>query len=139
ILEAARAAVDRDRPGIYSRFLVADMTDLSAESRAELAGERFNCLTCVAALGFGDIPVQVFVEAYNLIEPEGLIAFNIKEEFLNDGSGSEFCDLVRSMFDRGDLEVQTRKRYVHRKATCGLPLHYVAFVGRKKRSLTLAR
>lgn len=138
ILQAARDAVMRDRPGVYSRFLVADMTDLAADTRAELQEERLNCLTCVAALGFGDIPVQVFIEAYNLIEPGGLVAFNIKEEFLSNGSGSEFCDLVRSMFDRGDMEVLASNRYIHRKATCGLPLHYVAFVGRKQRSLTAA-
>ncbi len=135
ILKAAKAAVNRDRPGVYARFLVEDMTDLSSESRALLEGERLNCMTCVAALGFGDIPVQVFVEAYNLVEPGGLIAFNIKEEFLNNGSGSDFSDLVRSMFDRGDMEVQASTRYVHRKATSGIPLHYVAFVGRKQRSL----
>lgn len=138
ILKAARAAVNRDRPGVYARFHVADMTNLSVQTRAELEGERFNALTCVAALGFGDIPVQVFIEAYNLIETGGLVAFNIKEDFLNERSGSEFCDLVHSMFERGDMEVQARTRYVHRKATCGMPLHYIAFVGRKKRSLTIA-
>lgn len=135
ILEAAWAAVERDRPGIYERYHVADMTDLSSELREDLRSDRLNCLTCVAALGFGDIPVRVFIEAYNLIEPDGLIAFNIKEEFLNNGSGSDFSDLVRSMIDRGDMDVLASKRYIHRKSTCGLPLHYVAFVGRKKRSL----
>ena len=135
IIEAAKDAVSRDRPGMYSKYHVADMTELAPELKNELKANRFNCLTCVAALGFGDIPVRVFVEAYNLIEAEGLIAFNIKEEFLNPGSGSDFSDLVGAMIDRGDMVVEAKARYVHRNSTRGLPLHYVAFVGRKRRDL----
>ena len=53
-------------------------------ARAELEDRRFNCLVTVAALGFGDIPPRAFAEAFNLVLDDGWIAFNIKEEFLQE-------------------------------------------------------
>jgi hypothetical protein len=55
IIEAAAEATQRDRPGIYANYHVVDMTRLNQSDRRELAGYGFNCLTCVAALGFGRV------------------------------------------------------------------------------------
>jgi hypothetical protein len=88
IIDEAAKATERDRPGFYDNYHVVDMTALNEGQRRELAGYRFNTLTCVAALGFGDIPTRAFVAAYNLIQPGGWIAFNIKEDFLTNGDRS---------------------------------------------------
>jgi len=136
IIEAAAAAAERDRPGIYYNYVVADMTDLDRRTRRELAEYRFNTLTCVAALGFGDIPPAAFAAAYNLIRPEGWIAFNIKEDFLNGRDSSGFAELIRSMTGSGVLEVRRTKRYRHRLGTDHQPRHYVALVGRKLRDIS---
>ena len=37
-----------------------------------LEAQHFNCLTMIAALGFGDIPPEAFTVAYNFIEDGGL-------------------------------------------------------------------
>lgn len=131
IVEQAVRALDRDRPGIYEAYFITDLTDLPSATRQKLAQYRFNCLTCVAALGFGDIPPRAFTTAYNLVATGGWIAFNIKEDFLNGSDATGFSGVIATMISQGILEVTTRERYQHRVATNGAPLHYVAVIGRK--------
>ena len=114
IIEAAAESAERDREGLYADYLVTDMSALSDEERKQLAAHNFNCLVCVAALGFGDIPVRVFSEAFNLIANEGWIAFNIKEDFLDEHDTSGFSTLIRTMQKRGILSTLSRQRYQHR-------------------------
>jgi predicted TPR repeat methyltransferase len=135
IIEEAAEATERDRPGLYENYHVLDMTDLNEGQWRELAGYRCNTLTCVAALGFGDIPPRAFVAAYNLIRPGGWVAFNIKEDFLSNGDRSGFSRLVRAILGDGTLELRQRRRYQHRLATDRHPLYYVAIVGIKRRDV----
>ena len=100
IPEAAEAA-ERDRPGVYDDYFVVDLTDVPAGELAGCEAHQFNCLTTVAALGFGDIPPEAFTTAYNLVEDGGLIAFNIKERFVTDGDRSGFEDLISTALDDG--------------------------------------
>lgn len=131
IVDGAKAATERDRPDVYTDYLVTDMTNLPGADRRRLQDHRLNCLTCVAALGFGDIPPLAFAEAYSLIETGGLIAFNIKETFLESTDSSGFSRLIKRMIKDDLLNVACRVKYQHRVATNGDPLHYVAIVGRK--------
>ena len=135
IIGEAAEATERDRPGLYDNYHVVDMTTLNEGQRRELARYRFNTLTCVAALGFGDIPPRAFIAAYDLIHPGGWIAFNIKEDFLSNGDRSGFTRLIRAMLDDGTLELRQRQRYQHRLTTDRHPLHYVAIVGIKRRNV----
>lgn len=127
--EAARAA-RRDRPDVYRAYEVLDFTSLQAEARGRLLDYQFNCLTCVAALGFGDIPTAAFKAAIDLLQDQSWIAFTIKEEFVTDPSRSEFATLIDQMTRKGSLEVLDQQRYRHRISTGGAPLHYICFVGR---------
>ncbi len=135
IIKAAADAAERDRPGLYEAYHVVDMTTLNSAQDRQLKAHGFNCLTCVAALGFGDIPAEAFIAAYNLIAPNGLIAFNIKEDFLTNGDESGFSKLIRSMIKDGVMEVWTQQRYPHRMSTDREPIHYVAICGRKVRDV----
>ena len=135
IIEEAAEAAERDRPGLYDNYHVVDMTALKENQRRKLTEYRFNALTCVAALGFGDIPIQAFVAAFNLVRPGGWIAFNIKEDFLKGEDQSGFSGLIQTMLADGTLEVRRRQRYQHRLATDRHPLHYVAIVGIKRRDV----
>lgn len=49
----------------------------------DLRDWNFNCLTSVAALGFGDIPPRAFFEALRLVATNGWVALNLKETFLD--------------------------------------------------------
>ena len=135
IIEEAAEATERDRPGLYENYHVLDMTDLNEGEQRELAACDFNALTCVAALGFGDIPTKAFTTAFNLVRLGGWIAFNIKEDFLANGDRSGFSGLIRSMMDDGKLKVRQRRRYQHRLSTDRKPLYYEAIVGVKKRDV----
>jgi SAM-dependent methyltransferase len=132
IIEEAKMATERDRPGLYDAYYVLDLTELPDETRRELEEMRFNCLTTVAALGFGDMPPLAFAGAYNLIADGGWIAFNIKSRFIaDDEEPSGFARLIGRMIDEGLLEVGAERRYRHRIAVSGEPLFYVAIAARK--------
>lgn len=131
LLPEAAAAAERDRPGLYRDYLVLDLCSLAEERRRELRGHRFNCLVTVAALGFGDIPPRAFAEAFDLVSDGGLIAFNIKEHFLDDGDPTGFSRLIGRLLDTGIVEQRAEKVYRHRLATNGDALDYVAIVGVK--------
>lgn len=129
--EAAEAA-ERDRPGLYAEYIVADLTNLPDRDARLLESKRPNCLTCVAALGFGDIPPEVFAAAYNHVENDGWIAFTILEDFLNPDDQSGFSVLIRRLLSEGVLELVEREAYVHRVSTDGEDLIYEALIGRKR-------
>lgn len=135
ILPAARNACLRDRPGVYDAYYVRDLTDLDDASHAELASWQFDCMVSVAALGFGDIPPQAFAAAYNLIQNDGWVAFNIKESFLREGSQSDFSALIRRLIFSPSFDLHHLERYSHRRSIEGKPLHYFAIFGPKRAQL----
>ena len=92
-------------------------------------------MTTVAALGFGDIPAVAFREAYNLIDQNGWIAFNIKETFLDEGGQNGFSKLVKNLILTDHFDIHHMERYQHRLSIDGTPLYYYALVGRKNRNI----
>ena len=135
ILPEAELALERDRPGIYDGYLTGDLTDLSAEELRELADWRPNALTCVAALGFDDIPPDAFAAAAETIEPGGLLGLCIKDEFVGNADPSGFSELIRSNLEGGALVMEAERKYRHRLSAAGEPLHYVALIASKRSEL----
>ena len=131
IIDAAAEAVERDRPDVYDEYYVADLTQLPADTRQELEDKQFNCMVSVSALGFGDIPPQAFAEAYNLVSTPGLVAFNIKEDFVSKKDSSGFSLLIDRLIETEVFQPTEQQRYRHRLAMDGTPLYYVAMVGEK--------
>jgi predicted TPR repeat methyltransferase len=136
IIQEAADAAERDRPGLYDDYHVIDLTEIPEKLHDTLAERRFNCLTTVAALGFGDMPPEAFTAAYNLVENGAWIAFNIKSRFLTEDGDtpnvSGFAELINTMLEDGTLELCAEREYRHRLSTSGQPLHYVAMVARKR-------
>jgi Methyltransferase domain len=128
ITPEAGEAVARDRPGVYADYHVCDLLD----PPPELDGASFGAMTSVAALGFGDIPPEVFSAAFDRVEDGGWIAFTIKEDFLDGGDDSGFAGLISGLLERGAIEERNRRRYRHRLDIGGDPIHYVAIVGVKR-------
>jgi predicted TPR repeat methyltransferase len=135
ILPAARDAALRDRPGVYDEYYDLDLASPTKADRQVLATWNFNCLVTVAALGFGDIPVRAFWEAFNLIEDGGWIAFNIKETFLSADDTSGFSDFIKTLILTSYLDVHHMERYRHRLSMDGKPLYYFGIAGRKNRPI----
>ncbi|WP_433800975.1 methyltransferase domain-containing protein [Actinomycetospora sp. CA-084318] len=132
ILTEARAAAERDRPGLYADYLVADLTDLPADAARTLADHRLTALTVVAALGFGDIPPAAFRTAYDQIADGGWVVLTIKDAFLAEDDTSGFATMISDGLASGALEVVRRERFRHRLATDASPLVYEGIVARKR-------
>ena len=124
----AAEAVERDRPGVYSAYHVCDLLD----PPDALLEQRFGAMTSVAALGFGDVPPEVFTAAYDLLDDGGWIAFTIKQDFLDAADESGFATLIADMLGGGAIEERVRRRYQHRLDVNGDPIHYVAVAGVKR-------
>lgn len=135
ILPEARRAAQRDRPAVYAAYHVLDMSHLSPTGVEALLRHRPNTLTCVAALGFGDIPPHCFTTAFNLVTDGGWVVFTIKDDFLSDADTTGFATLISDAVEDGMLELLWTERYQHRLATDRSPLPYTGVVGRKRGDL----
>jgi predicted TPR repeat methyltransferase len=131
ISESARRACERDRPDAYDAYYVADMSELGGNLARQMKSWQLDCLTCIAALGFGDIPVRAFANAFNLIRQDGWVVFNIKETFLQESDQSGFSLLVKHLLVSDTLQVHHLERYRHRISIDGRALFYYVLVGRK--------
>jgi predicted TPR repeat methyltransferase len=136
ISESARDACERDRPDAYDAYYVTDMTQLRGELAQQMKSWQLDCMTCIAALGFGDIPVRAFANAFNLIRNDGWVVFNIKETFLQESDRTGFSMLVKHMLDSNLLQMQHLERYRHRISIDGRALFYYVLVGKKESDIS---
>lgn len=137
IIPEAYEATIRDRPGLYDAYYIEDFAQLSQEKREEISSWQFDCMVTVAALGFGDIPTTVFIEAFNLIKSSGWVAFNIKETFLDNSDKTGFSKMIRKLIFSEYLNIYHIERYRHRLSIEGEPLYYFAISGRKNGDVPL--
>ena len=135
IIPEARDAAYRDRSTVYDDYYVDDFANLDADRLDELRDWRFDCLTCVAALGFGDIPPRAFFNAVKLVRTDGWLAFNIKEAFLDHTERTGFSRLVRELIFSKYLDIYHLELYRHRLSMEGTQLFYYALVGRMAASI----
>jgi hypothetical protein len=131
IITAAKEAAQRDRPKVYEDYRVADLTELPKRDEEAIKQRRLNCLTTVAALGYGDIPPAAFLKALHLIATPAWLAFNIKEDFLREEDNSGFSRLMRQLIREGYIQPQCYRRYRHRLSIRGKPLYYIAMIAKK--------
>lgn len=131
IIPEARMATERDRPHLYDAYYVTDFCQLTPDDKEEFQSWSLNCLTTVAALGFGDIPPKAFMQAFNIIQSQGWIGFNIKETFLDESDKSGFSRMIRELIFSKYLDIYHLERYRHRLSMEGEPLYYFAIAGRK--------
>jgi predicted TPR repeat methyltransferase len=131
ILPEAKLAATRDRPAVYDDYVVDDHTRPTDETRARLAAANADTLVCVAALGFGDIPPLAYYHATNFVPVGGHLAFNIKEEFLDERYTHGFSELVRRMIAETTVRDDATLRDRHRLSARGEPFIYTAMVATK--------
>ncbi len=132
IIPEAKTATERDRPHLYDAYYVSDFCNLTDDEREEYLSWSLNCLTVVAALGFGDIPTKAFIEAFNMIQSPGWVGFNIKETFLNETDDAGFSRMIRELIFSNYMDIYHLERYRHRLSIEGEPLYYYAIGARKK-------
>lgn len=135
IVEEARVAAQRDLPGVYDEYMIADMNEPSDKVDDCMRQLRPNAFVCVAALGFGDIPPRAYHRTANYVALGGLFAFNIKEEFLDSRYTYGFSELIRRMISEKVIRVEASRRYRHRFSAAGEPLYYTAMVATKLKEI----
>ena len=135
LLPEAKHAAQRDRPGLYLDYIADDVTALSAQDAKAVQDAQLNCVVCVAALGFDDVPPAAFAAAFNYIADEGWCAFNLRDRFV-DQPGA-FSRLLDRMVAEGVIVETAHTRYRHRLSVAGEPLFYDAVVARKNRDIPL--
>jgi SAM-dependent methyltransferase len=135
IIPEAKEAQVRDRPDVYDDYFVEDLTAIDEEVKQELESHNLNCMTTVAALGFGDIPPAAFTEGYNIIDEQGIVAFNIRDKFIEETSTSDFHNLIEAMEEESILDVQVKEKYRHRLDVDGNPIYYYVYVGIKNEDI----
>lgn len=138
IIPEAQEAAYRDRPDIYDDYFVMDLSDPSDKDLRTLDRWDFNVLLTVAALGYGDIPTQGFINAFNLVQKDGWVAFNIKDRFMSEQDDTGYNDTLQAIMGES-LEALQVQHYCHRLSMAGDPLHYYAVVGRKKDNIELGK
>lgn len=136
ILEEAREAAFRDRDHVYDEYIVTDLGNPQDQLMDKLEDYNLNSLISVAALGYDHIPPKGFINAFNLIEDGGWIAFNIRDKFLENQDDSGFKNTIDWMSD-SFIKIIDEKTYRHRYSINGNELKYVAIVGKKIKDIPL--
>lgn len=131
LLPEAKAATERDRPRVYDGYLVTDLVRYDDETRERISAFSPTLLCCVAALGFGDIPPLAWFNALSAIPSGGMVAFNIRADFLDVRYAFGFSELVRRMTSSNVMRIESMQRYKHRLSIRGEPLWYTAIVATK--------
>ena len=131
IIEEAKKAVERDRPEIYDDYYVMDLSRPNSDDKNQLNEWDFNALVTVAALGFGDIPTKAFINAFNIVDDNSWVVFNIKDRFFSENDDTGYNQMLQEMIGN-NLKVYKKHHYCHRLSMTGDPLYYYAVVGRKE-------
>ena len=137
IIPEAKQAMERDRPQYYDAYYITDFCEIDSETHDEFRSWSLDCLTVVAALGFGDIPPKAFMNAFNIINQQGWVGFNIKESFLDERDQSGFSRMIRDLILSKYLDVYHLERYQHRLSIDGEPLFYFAIAGKKNADIPI--
>jgi hypothetical protein len=126
----ARDAAERDRPGLYTDYLVGDINDLP--EAVDLVREReLNALVAAGALGLGHITAVSFDRLWSAFPSGSLFSVSIGEDLAGPGD-SDFGDYLAEI--EGDPtrgKIVSRERFRHRLLMNGDEVHYFAVVVRK--------
>lgn len=129
-LPAARAASVRDRPGVYSAYLIGDLASGDSTLLADLREHGAGGLVSAGAFGGTHAPPSALVNALALLPPGAPVALTIDERWMDASDPDGFGFAVQRLMDQGDLEVVERTRFRHRITTTGEPVFYELLVGR---------
>jgi hypothetical protein len=132
----ARVAAQRDRPGVYDRYLVGDLGAWDETQLGELISFNPTALLALSAIGLGHVPPAVLDRAIRSLPADAIYGFGLHPRLLpgtDDPAGlaSGFPEFMDALL--ADSEVLCRTAYVHRVRPDGSDDLAVAFIGRLKR------
>ena len=122
-LKEAHQAAHRDHPQLYRDYLIT-----RPNLCQDIQTHSIDTVVCVAALGFGDVGPELFEEIVGMLKPGNVLAFNIKEQFLNSLDPTGFNQLFLKLQSEGILKPLKQWRHFHRYSTWGEALYYSGVV-----------
>jgi predicted TPR repeat methyltransferase len=132
ILPMARVAALRDRPGLYSSYLTADLVRLAAPQRRSILDSAPNALACVGAIGLGHLPPAALFAALELLGPDALVAYTLSAP-ADPSDAADIADRLDRLRATHDVEQIDNRRYRHRLTVTGRPIWWHATVLRISR------
>lgn len=132
IVPSARAAAQRDHPGVYDDYLIEDICNLSPPAKQQLRDTKINCLVCVSALGLRQhVSADIFRCAFAAVPIGSWVAFNLNTTFLEPGDETGYAALLDTLSNQQCLNILDQHAYQHRILMDGTPVPCTAFIGRK--------
>ena len=131
IIPAAKQAAMRDNPDVYDNYTVSDLSSAAPARDADFYPQGFNCLTCVAALGFNDIPPIAFLRAMDYLEAPGWVIFNLRTDFFKAQDETGFRETIEDLIEGEYLEILCETTYRHRLSADGNDLNYLGLIAKK--------
>lgn len=117
-------AVPRDRPGTYAEVRALDLLALRPDEQAWLEGLAPDVVTCVAAVGFGHLPLAAFEVLTGLLRPRGVLGLTVARDLREDPTLAGYAALLD-----GEAYAPLGSRAgVHRVTTDGRELLVTALV-----------
>jgi len=121
----ARRAADRDRPGLYSSYVVGDSSGVP-ELGTIVRELGINCIVCAGALGFEHIEAGSFAELWDLLPPGAMFALTVHEDLVEQGCSDIGDELALMRAGEHATQFVVWERFRHRLTVAGEPIHYVA-------------
>lgn len=120
---AAREAAERDRPGVYDDYVIADL-GADPAARAALREHAFTALLAVSAIGAGHIPLELLADTVEeVLEPGGLFGFAVSDDLLPG--------FHEAFFGRVGARLLGVSEYVHRRQVDGSEQRATAVVAQR--------
>ena len=95
----ARDAANRDRPGLYTSYVVGDTSGVP-ELGTLVRELGINCIVCAGALGFEHIEAHSFAELWELLPAGAMFALTVHEDLADPGT-SDIGDELRAAAQAG--------------------------------------
>jgi len=127
----ASTATARDRPGLYSSYVVGDLQG-TPELGTLVRELGINCIVCAGALGFEHIEAHSFMELWELLPPGAIFALTVHEDLAQPGTSDIGDELEALRAGEADTDLVISERFRHRLTTSGEPIHYLAIGARKR-------
>ena len=128
----ARDAADRDRPGMYAAYVVADANGRPAELGSLVRELGINCIVCAGALGFDHVEAHSLSELWDLLPPGAMLALTVHEQLASPGASDIGDELELLRTGHAGTEVVVSERFRHRVSMAGEPIYYLAIGARKR-------
>ena len=136
IVPEAVEAAQREYPGVYENYYVEDLMNLTETTQNALTKRGFNCMVCGSALGFNHIPAEAWAQAFNVITPNGWVAFNVQKELWEDKSEAYFLAWHSWVEEKHLFKMTQMHDYQHRLYLDGRPLDFVAIIAAKQGNIS---